>query len=72
MSMEFRDLMERQAFGVCSYVGDKIGIAASRVRIYFIYLSFVTLGSSFLLYLFAWFWMNIRQYMRQGSSVQED
>jgi len=72
MSMEFRDLMERQAFGVCSYVGDKIGIAASRVRIYFIYLSFVTLGSSFLLYLFAWFWMNIRQQLRKGSPIQWD
>ncbi|MBK7343120.1 MAG: PspC family transcriptional regulator [Saprospiraceae bacterium] len=70
--MQFRNLMERTAFGVCSYVGGKISIAASRVRIYFIYLSFVTLGSSVILYLFAWFWMNIRQYLRRGSSVQWD
>jgi phage shock protein PspC (stress-responsive transcriptional regulator) len=70
--MNFRSLVERSAFGVCSYVGDKIGIAAGKVRIYFIYLSFVTLGSSLILYLFLWFWMNIRQYLRKGTPVHND
>jgi phage shock protein PspC (stress-responsive transcriptional regulator) len=70
--MYFRDLMERSAFGVCSYVGDKIGIAAGRVRVYFIYLSFVTLGSSLILYLFLWFWMNVRAYLRRGALSLKD
>lgn len=65
--MELRDLFERSAFGVCSYVGNRIGIAAGRVRVYFIYLSFVTLGSSLILYLFLWFWMNVRAYLRRGT-----
>lgn len=67
-----RDLVERSAFGVCAYVGNRIGLAAGRVRVYFIYLSFVTLGSSLILYLFMWFWMNFRQYMKRGTLSLND
>lgn len=65
--MDFRALLERSAFGVCSYIGEKAGIAAGRVRVYFIYLSFVTMGSSLILYLFVWFWLNLRPYVRRGA-----
>jgi phage shock protein PspC (stress-responsive transcriptional regulator) len=64
--MNLRDILQQSAFGVCAYVGERIGLAASRVRLYFIYLSFVTLGSSLLLYLFVWFWMNVRSAFRRG------
>ena len=59
-----KHLVERSAFGVCSYLGEKMGVAAHRVRLYFIYLSFATLGSPILLYLFLAFWVNIRKYLR--------
>ncbi|MGD1844076.1 MAG: PspC domain-containing protein [Salibacteraceae bacterium] len=42
---------EKQAFGVCGWLGDKLGIKTSRIRLYFIYLSFITLGSPLILYL---------------------
>ncbi|MBK6903880.1 MAG: PspC family transcriptional regulator [Saprospirales bacterium] len=61
---QIKDLLERSAFGVCSYLGAKIGVASSRVRLYFIYLSFATLGSPVIIYLFLAFWLNIRQYVR--------
>ncbi|MBK6622780.1 MAG: PspC family transcriptional regulator [Saprospirales bacterium] len=61
---QIKDLLERSAFGVCSYLGSKIGVASSRVRLYFIYLSFATLGSPVIIYLFLAFWLNIRQYVR--------
>jgi phage shock protein C len=64
-----RQLMERSAFGVCSYLGDKIGLASSRVRLYFIYLSLLTLGSPLLLYLVAAFWLNIRRYLKRGKNL---
>lgn len=66
---ELKHIMERSAFGVCSYLGNKMGLSSARVRVYFIYLSFVTLGSPILVYLFAAFWLNVRQYIRNKRSV---
>ena len=64
-----RDIIERSAFGVCSYLGDKMGIATSRVRVYFIYITFVALGSPILIYLFLIFWVNVRRYIRGRKNV---
>ncbi len=61
-----RRKLERSAFGVCGWLGDKMGIQRSRVRIYFIYLSCLSLGSSLPFYFFAAFWLNVRNYMREG------
>lgn len=66
---QLKALLERSAFGVCNYLGEKMGIASARVRVYFIYLSFATLGSPILLYLFVAFWLNIRDYIRQKRSL---
>jgi phage shock protein PspC (stress-responsive transcriptional regulator) len=62
--LSFRDIIEYSSFGVCSYIGEKINIRASSVRIHFIYLSFVTLGSPVILYFFVMFWMNIKKHLR--------
>ncbi|MCG8331343.1 MAG: PspC family transcriptional regulator [Chitinophagales bacterium] len=64
-----KNQLERSAFGVCSYLGDKMGIATARVRVYFIYLSFAAMGSPILIYLFIAFWLNLRQYIRNKRSV---
>lgn len=42
---------EKQAFGVCEWWGDKLGIDSGRIRLYFIYTSFVTFGSPIIAYL---------------------
>ena len=42
---------EQQAFGVCEWLGQKLGIASTNVRMYFIYLSFFTFGSPVIIYL---------------------
>lgn len=55
--------IEKSAFGVCSYLGEKIGISTSRIRMYFIYTSCLTFGSPVLFYLIAAFWLNIKKYM---------
>lgn len=61
--------MERSAFGVCHYLGEKIGIASSRVRVYFIYISFVAMGSPIIFYLFIAFWLNIKQYIKNKRNI---
>lgn len=61
-------LMEKRMFGVCAYLGDKMGISSERIRMYFIYLSCITLISPFILYLFVAFWMNVKNYVREGRT----
>jgi len=63
-----KHLLEKSAFGVCSYLGEKMGIASARVRIYFIYISFVALGSPIIFYLFVAFWLNIKDYIKNKRS----
>lgn len=62
---QLKHLMEKSAFGVCSYLGRKMGVATARVRMYFIYLSFATLGSPIIFYLFVAFWLNVKAYIKQ-------
>jgi phage shock protein PspC (stress-responsive transcriptional regulator) len=42
---------EKRAFGVCGWLGAKLGLKTSKVRVYFIYLSFITFGSPLIVYL---------------------
>ncbi|MCB9260823.1 MAG: hypothetical protein H6607_00390 [Flavobacteriales bacterium] len=53
-------IVEQRFFGVCTYLGEKLGIGESRIRLYFIYLSFITFGSPILVYLFVAFWMEVK------------
>lgn len=59
----FRDFLEWQAFGVCAAIGERIGIATSRIRMWFIYISFLTMGSPLILYMVMAFWLNMKRYI---------
>lgn len=61
-----KHLIEWHVFGVCSAIGEKMGIATTTIRKYFIYISFLTMGSPIIVYLFVAFWMNIKQYILNG------
>lgn len=47
---------EKQAFGVCWWLAGKLGLRVQRVRLSFIYLSFLTFGSPVVVYLTLKFW----------------
>lgn len=47
----FRHFLERHGFYVSSRFGDKLGMRANSVRLFFIYFSFATLGAGFAFYL---------------------
>jgi phage shock protein PspC (stress-responsive transcriptional regulator) len=66
---EVKSLLARSAFGVCSYVGQKMGLSPDRVRLYFIYASFVTLGSPVIVYLVMAFWLNVKKYIKAGRNL---
>lgn len=58
---------ENQAFGVCSWLGERMGISASSIRLYFIYTSFLTMGSPIIVYLVLAFWVEFRKHLRRRN-----
>lgn len=51
---------QKRGYDVCQRIADRLGIRAKVVRTSFIYLTFVTLGFGFALYLFLAFWIKIK------------
>ncbi|HEY0059314.1 MAG TPA: PspC family transcriptional regulator [Flavisolibacter sp.] len=58
-----KNFIEWQAFGVCAALGERMGIATSRIRMWFIYISFLTFGSPVVIYMITAFWMNMKRYI---------
>lgn len=58
-----KNFIEWQAFGVLSAVGERMGIATARIRMWFMYISFLTLGSPIIIYMVLAFWMNMKRYI---------
>jgi phage shock protein PspC (stress-responsive transcriptional regulator) len=61
--LRLRSFVEYQAFGVCTKLGEKMGIASGKIRLWFIYISFLTLGSPLIIYMIMAFILNMRQYI---------
>lgn len=55
-----RDIIEVNVYGVCSYLGRKLSMPSKRVRLFFIYTSFIALGSPIIIYLILTFILNLR------------
>ena len=68
MVESMRNIVERSAFGVCQALSDMIGIRVGKVRLFFIYTSFVALGSPAIIYLILAFWMNMKRYVANSAA----
>lgn len=60
--------LEKQVFGVCDKLGDKLGISSTSIRLFFIYFSFLTYGSPVVVYLGLAFVINMRKHLRKSRS----
>jgi phage shock protein PspC (stress-responsive transcriptional regulator) len=60
---------ETYAFGVCTRLGEILGVATSSIRLFFIYASFIAIGSPVLIYLSLAFILNIRKQLRKRNTV---
>jgi len=58
---------QEHAFGVCSALGNRLGIASSSIRLFFIYASFLTMGSPIIIYLGMAFLLNMRKHLRRSN-----
>jgi phage shock protein PspC (stress-responsive transcriptional regulator) len=56
--------LEKHGFHVSSRLADLLGMRASSVRLFFIYLSFVTAGLGFAVYLTLAFWIRLKDLIR--------
>ncbi|NOS94275.1 MAG: PspC domain-containing protein [Cyclobacteriaceae bacterium] len=64
-----KHFFEKHAFGVCTALGEKMGLATSSIRLFFIYASFLTLGSPVIVYLSLAFLMNLRAHLRKRTTI---
>lgn len=66
---EIRYFFEKRGFDVSTRVADKMGIRAANVRLFFIYISFITVGLSFGIYLTIAFLLRLKDmvYTKRSS-----
>jgi phage shock protein C len=64
MINSIRRWFEHRAFGVCAWLGNKLGIKTTTVRMYFIYLSFFTFGSPVIIYFVMAFLLEHKNYFK--------
>lgn len=67
---KIRYFFEKRGFDVSSRLAERMGIRATNVRLFFIYLSFFTVGLSFAFYLMLAFLLKLKDMMyTKRSSV---
>lgn len=59
---------EERAFGVCSKLGEKLNFPIDSIRLFFIYSSFITLGSPVIIYTSLAMMMKVRKYLRKMNN----
>lgn len=57
---KIRYFFERHGFYVSSRLADRLGIRVKSIRLFFIYLSFATMGIGFAVYLTLAFWLRLK------------
>ncbi len=60
--------LEQRSFGVCSYLGERLGISIAKIRLFFIYSSFLAVGFPVVFYLLAGIVLDIRNYVKKRRS----
>lgn len=59
---------ERYSFGVCTYLGEKFNISIAKIRLFFIYSSFLAVGFPLIFYIFAGIVLDIRNYVKKAHT----
>jgi phage shock protein C len=63
---------ERYSFGVCTYLGERFHISISKIRLFFIYSSFLAVGFPLIVYLFAGIVLDFRNYIKRTHTRVTD
>jgi phage shock protein PspC (stress-responsive transcriptional regulator) len=68
MISHITNYFEKQAFGVCTWLGDKLRMKSSQIRLFFIYASFITLGSPLIVYIHMAFILRIKNMIQSSRT----
>lgn len=66
--IQLKYFFEKRGFHVSSRLADKLGMRVSDVRLFFIYITFVTAGLWFGVYLTLAFWIRMKDLFRSKRS----
>lgn len=56
---------EQFSFGVCTYIGERFNISISKIRLFFIYTSFLAVGFPIIFYFLAGIVLDIRNFIKR-------
>lgn len=65
MLQKFITFFEKQSFGVCTYLGERLNISISKIRLFFIYSSFLAVGFPLVFYVCAALVLDIRHFIKR-------
>ena len=65
MLQQVLTFFEKRSFGVCAYLGERLNISISKIRLFFIYSSFLAVGFPLIFYVMAAFVLDIRNYIKR-------
>ncbi len=67
--MRLKFFIEEKVFGVCSFLGTRLGISSRHIRLFFIYASFINMTSPLIIYLVLAFWVNMKRWVGSAHSL---
>lgn len=56
---------EQQSYGVCTYLAERLGMSINKIRLFFIYSSFLAVGFPIIFYMLAAFVLDVRHYIKK-------
>jgi len=56
---------ERQSFGVCTYLGERFTMSTSKLRLFFIYATVMSVGFPLVFYFLAAFVLGFKNYVKR-------
>jgi len=65
MLQKILTFFERHSFGVCTYLGEKFNVSIGKIRLFFIYSSFLAVGFPLIVYVFAGIVLDIRKFVKR-------
>jgi len=56
---------EKRSFGVCTYLAERLNMSISKIRLFFIYSSFLAVGFPIVFYILAALVLDVRHYIKK-------
>lgn len=72
MLQQIITFFERYSFGVCTYLGERFNVSIAKIRLFFIYSSFLAVGFPLIFYFFAGIVLDFRNYIKRSRSRAVD